>query len=53
VPVVWFNGAFGVAGIARGPVIVPMTIVDRAVHEDTLGRLRRDGHVVHHARARV
>jgi hypothetical protein len=31
-----------------GPVIVPMTLVDSRYFEDIVGRLRDDGHQVHH-----
>ncbi|BBA98603.1 putative TmrB-like protein [Actinacidiphila reveromycinica] len=31
-----------------GPVIVPMTVVEPAYFRETVGRLRADGHEVHH-----
>ncbi|MDT0454033.1 AAA family ATPase [Streptomyces hesseae] len=49
----WREGVHEVLDLAltrhtTGPVIVPMTIVDRTYFAETVGRLRDDGHDVRH-----
>ncbi|MEI7030510.1 AAA family ATPase [Streptomyces pratensis] len=48
----WRCGVREVLGIALdghpGPVIVPMTLVDPGYFTEIVGRLREDGHTVHH-----
>ncbi|MFH8366739.1 AAA family ATPase [Streptomyces sp. NPDC018031] len=48
----WRRGAFEMIDLvlreARGPVIVPMTVVDPVYHRETVGALREAGHPVHH-----
>ncbi|SEG46430.1 hypothetical protein SAMN05216223_105323 [Actinacidiphila yanglinensis] len=49
---VWRDAVHHVLGLALagqpGPVIVPMTVVEPAYFRETVGRLRADGHEVHH-----
>lgn len=49
----WRRGVHEVLGLAlrehrTGPVIVPMTLVEPSYFAETVGRLRDDGHPVHH-----
>jgi hypothetical protein len=48
----WRHGVREVLGLALrghpGPVIAPMTLVDGGYFDEIVGRLRDDGHTVHH-----
>ncbi|MFE7352973.1 AAA family ATPase [Streptomyces sp. NPDC057543] len=48
----WRDGVREVLGLALrghpGPVIAPMTLVDPGYFAEIIGRLREDGHTVHH-----
>lgn len=48
----WRDGVREVLGLALrghpGPVIAPMTLVDPGYFAEIVGRLREDGHAVHH-----
>ncbi|MBC9717932.1 AAA family ATPase [Streptomyces sp. TRM66268-LWL] len=48
----WRQGVYEVLDLALakhdGPVLVPMTVIDPAYFEETVGRLRERGHEVHH-----
>lgn len=48
----WRQGVYEVLDLALakhdGPVLVPMTVIDPAYFQETVGRLRERGHDVHH-----
>ncbi|MFJ2916602.1 MULTISPECIES: AAA family ATPase [unclassified Streptomyces] len=48
----WRDGVREVLGVALrghpGPVIAPMTLIDPGYFAEIVGRLREDGHTVHH-----